>query len=385
MAPTLYHLFHKLFGVEWSGLKFVNSFGFFVAIAFLTASHFFTREMKRKEADGLLKSTKKKTIVGEKASPIELAISGIIGFVLGFKLLYVFVNYEEVVASPPEFILSTKGNIIGGLVLGGVFAYMKYREKEKKRLPEPKTMEVEVHPYEHVGNMTLVAAVFGILGAKIFAILEDPSSFTSLFDNFFSGLTMYGGLIVGGGAVIYYMHRNKLNILPSMDACAPALILAYGVGRIGCQIAGDGDWGIENLNPQPEWMAFLPEWFWAYDYPNNVNGAGGMVIENCAYSSDYCYKLANPVYPTPLYEVIMSFIIFGILWVIRKRLQVAGMLFSIYLIFNGIERFFIEKIRVNETYEGLGGLTQAEIISMLLVLLGTGGLIWLWKRKKSTA
>ena len=94
-------------------------------------------------------------------------------------------------------------------------------------------------------------------------------------------------------------------------------------------------------------------------------------------------ELANPVWPTAFYEVIMSLAIFGILWAMRKRIKVPGTLFFIYLAFNGVERFFIEKIRINTEYNILGGITQAEIISFCLVLTGIIGTTYLYKNKKS--
>ena len=144
-------------------------------------------------------------------------------------------------------------------------------------------------------------------------------------------------------------------------------MLAYGIGRIGCQMSGDGDWGITNLSPKPGWLSFFPDWVWSYDFPNNVINAG-VYIEGC--TGRFCSVLPQPVWPTALYEVIMCLILFVILWVIRKKIKISGLLFCFYLIMNGIERFFIEKIRVNTEYNILGGITQAEIISFLLILSG---------------
>ena len=96
--------------------------------------------------------------------------------------------------------------------------------------------------------------------------------------------------------------------------------------------------------------------------------------------------LANPVWPTPFYESIMCIVLFFVLWSMRKKIKTPGVLFSIYLIFNGIERFFIEKIRVNTEYPILGGITQAEIISTILFLLGIAGVFYFKKleQKKQT-
>ena len=111
--------------------------------------------------------------------------------------------------------------------------------------------------------------------------------------------------------------------------------------------------------------SFLPEWAVAYAYPHNVNSIG-MEMTGCedTFWGDHCAALPLPVFPTPLYEVIVCGLFSALLWAIRKRLRVPGMLFAVYLLLNGFERFWIEKIRVNEPF--LGSITQAEVISGLL-------------------
>jgi phosphatidylglycerol:prolipoprotein diacylglycerol transferase len=107
-------------------------------------------------------------------------------------------------------------------------------------------------------------------------------------------------------------------------------------------------------------------------------------MEDCGaqFWQPYCYQLANPVWPTAFYEVVMCLLIFSFLWAIRKQIRVPGILFCIYLGLNGIERFFIEKIRINTEYNILGGITQAEIISFCLVLIGLLGCIILYRNNK---
>ena len=161
--------------------------------------------------------------------------------------------------------------------------------------------------------------------------------------------------------------KYKINVLHLMDSAAPALMLAYGIGRIGCQMSGDGDWGIVNLAPKPDWLSFFPDWVWSYNFPNNVINAG-VYIEGC--TGKFCSVLPQAVWPTALYEVVMCIALFFVLWLIRRKIKLAGMLFAIYLIMNGIERFFIEKIRVNTEYNIFGGITQAEIISFCLIITG---------------
>ena len=366
MYPTITDLIQDLFGI-YIPLP-IQSFGFFVALSFLLGAYAFAQELKRKEEQGLLKAFIEKEIVGEAAKIPELLISAFSGFILGYKLIYAFLNYSDFVANPQGIILSLEGSLVGGVLSLIGFTYLKYREKEKLKLSTPEEREETVHPHQLIGNIVMISFIAGILGAKIFhnlenidELLEDPIG--ALLS--FSGLTFYGGLICGAGAVLYYTKSKNLSILHTIDAAAPGLMLSYGIGRIGCQVAGDGDWGIMNTMPQPGWLSFLPEWAWAYDYPNNVLGV----------------ELMNKVFPTPLYESILCIGLFGLLWAIRKKINIPGVLFSIYLVLNGVERFFIEKIRVNEVYEIASYyITQAEIISVCMVLLGGAGLYFFRKR-----
>lgn len=425
MYPNLYYFFYDVFGIEIGFLKAVQSFGFFVAIAFILAAYFFSKELKRKEEKGLVHPTKEKVKKGEPATLAEMVVSGFIGFVLGYKLLYIALNFNAFTENTQAFILSTEGNWLGGLIGAGIGAWLKYRERKKEQLPQPKVVEETVHPYQLVGNMTLIAAVAGLLGAKIFHNLENWDSFVEdpvgqLLS--FSGLTMYGGLICGGAAVIWYARKKKIAIPHLIDACAPALMLAYGVGRLGCQVAGDGDWGIPNSAyitdrqgtlvaaappdfanavqehsdyfytnfktvaadsvphlyvPAPSW---LPQWSVAMNYYHNVNKEG-MGIAGCEWG-EYCTALPTAVFPTPLYEVVMCISLFFALWALRSRIRVPGMLFSVYLVFNGVERFLIEQIRVNTTLFMIGDyrVTQAMFIALILLLLGVMG-IWYFKKR----
>jgi prolipoprotein diacylglyceryltransferase len=290
---------------------------------------------------------------------------------VGYKLLYAGLNYSDFVNNPQGIILSSEGYFIGGLIGTFINAYMKYREVKKEELDKPKTITETVHPYQLVGNITMIAAISGIIGAKLFHNLENMDDFMAdpigqLLS--FSGLTFYGGLICGAVAVIYYTKKYGINYKIISDAAAPGLMLAYGIGRMGCHFSGDGDWGITNLAPKPEWMSFLPDWTWAYTYPNNVINAG-VPIEGCV--GNYCNELLYPVFPTPIYEIAMALALFGLLWAMRKRINIAGMLFGIYMIVNGLERFFIEKIRVNTKYIIFEKeITQAELISFALIITG---------------
>ncbi|MFA6923381.1 MAG: prolipoprotein diacylglyceryl transferase family protein [Bacteroidales bacterium] len=387
MYPTLSDLLKDLFGINIP--LPIQTFGFFMALAFLLGAWTLVLELKRKEKSGVLSPHNIKVIKGNPATLTELLLNGVLGFVLGFKLIDIILNYQTFVNNPQHFILSGEGNFIGGLVFGGFLAYSKYRAKQKEKLKVPVEVEETIYPHDLVGNIVFLAAIFGLIGAKIFHNLENIEEFR--YDPIsamisFSGLTFYGGLICAAIAILIYARKNKIALFHLIDSAAPGLILAYGIGRIGCQLAGDGDWGIVNTLAKPHWLGFLPDWMWAFNYPHNVIDEG-IRIPDCF--SKHCFMLDHPVFPTPFYETISCILMFFILWSMRKKFLTPGVLFSVYLIFNGVERFFIERIRINPPYNIFGkGITQAEIISFSLILTGIFGIIFLkyirkTERKKS--
>lgn len=392
MYPTLHDLFLDLFGLDISFLRVVQSFGFFVAISFVLAHWTMMLELKRKEKEGLLSPTTVKIITGKPFPVSEYVSSGFLGFLLGYKLLPVLF-FGSSMEDPRSFLLSFDGNFrLGFITLAGML-YLRYREDKKQRKNPPVEVNMTVHPYQHIGNLTIVAAIAGLIGAKLFHNFENWSQFVAdpidaLLS--FSGLTFFGGLICGGAAVLWYANKKGIKVFHMLDVGGPAMMLAYASGRIGCHISGDGDWGIVNTAPKPSWLSFAPDWFWAYNYPNNVNRDCNPYTEdapeylanvNCNF--DETPYLVADVFPTPMYETIAGIILFFILWSLRKRIRIPGFLFGIYMIFAGMERFFIEKIRVNTLMDFMGmQVTQAEIISSGMMLGGALLMYYTYSRHK---
>lgn len=403
----------------------IFSFGFFVAIAFLVAAWLLSKELARKEQEGLLHPIPEKQVVGLPPKPAEIILNAAIGFVLGFKVGAIIADYATFSANPQAFVFSAEGSWLGGIMGLVLLGWLKYQERKKQQLPRPEERTVQVYPHQRVGDIVVIAAVTGILGAKIFSNFEEPGGWQQFWQdpmgNFFSGLTIYGGLLLGAASVIWFASRKKISVLHLGDAVAPALILAYGIGRIGCQVAGDGDWGIYNTaymtmedagiqhaepgnfdsvvamypryfdysfkgmeevpHGQFKGPDFLPRFLFAQNYAHNVNG-DGLPIPGC--EGPFCAVLPVPVFPTPLYEILMSLAIFGVLWVLRRRMRFAGGLFALYIFFNGLERFWIEKIRVNNVLEFAGiRATQAEFISVVFMLFGLAFMAFLWQRSRN--
>lgn len=231
-------------------------------------------------------------------------------------------------------------------------------------------------PGELVGPITVMAVIFGIAGAKVFHILENLDAFFAdpagmIFSS--GGLTFYGGFIFAGIAIAWYLKKKDVSVGAFADAIAPNLMLAYGIGRIGCYLAGDGDWGIcSALANKPAW---IPAFLWSETFPRSILGANAMVIENCP-------PWADGVYPTMLYEFAMAAALFGILWAFRRHSFLNGWLFGLYLVFSGIERFLIEQIRVNVEMTIFGiTMTQAMLISALTVIAGVILLTFLTRKR----
>lgn len=385
MYPRLSDLINDLTGINI--LLPVQTYGFFVALAFVFAGTVVYFELNRKEREKIISPREKRRLIGKPASVRDIIINGIIGFILGYKLTAIFMDYRGFAMNPQDFIFSSDGNVPGGIILACIAAFLTWYGKHKKALPSPAEITEIIHPRQLTGNIILVAAIFGIIGAKLFDVFEhldelfrDPLK--TLFS--FSGLTFYGGLITAAFAVGIYAERNKIPWPVIADVVAPSLILAYGIGRIGCQLSGDGCWGVENTLPKPEWLFFLPDWAWAFDYPNNVINEG-IRIPGC--EGPNCHVLGKPVFPTPLYETTIALLFFLVLWSVRKKIKIHGVLFSIYLILNGTERILIEQLRVNIRYNFIGmQVTQAEIIATGLILAGIAGLFYFRARnKKQTA
>jgi len=368
MYPNLYYLIDDFFGVKLNGLRLVNSFGFFVAIAFVASGFVLYSELKRKESLGEFTPTEESIIIGAPASLSELLTSFFFGFLFGYKIIGAF-TIADALNNTQAFILSLQGNMGAGILVGAILAYLKWKEKDKEKLAKPETRKLLLWPHDRVGDIVLQAALWGFLGAKIFHNLENLDELMldpwgSLIS--FSGLTFYGGLILATIAIIVFIRKYNMRVIHFADAMAPTMLFAYAAGRIGCHISGDGDWGIVNSAPNP--FAWLPDWMWSYQYPHNVVNAG-VSIPGCV--GNYCNQLPEGVYPTTFYEVIIMFILFLIVWMFRKRITQPGIITGIYFIFAGGERFFIEKIRVNNKYTFLPFQpTQAELISVILIILG---------------
>jgi len=329
-----------------------NPFGAFLLLAFAAAYLSFRLEYRRKEAEGIIFP-----FTGP-ARMVHPIFWGLLGFVVGAKFVYWWLHRHVYIGSAQDFIFSFRGNGVAGLLTGLVIWFIAKRQK-----PQKATVNENMHPYELMDYLLLYCGLIGFAGAILFAKLEDIYAHGLTFT--FTGLNYYGGLVAGALTYLYINKRYGIRPAIAADIGSCGMMLAYAVGRMGCHIAGDGDWGIVNDLPKPTWV---PQWLWASRYPHN-SVHQGIYIPGC--TGNNCTILPEPVYPTPLYEALICLFLFFWLWKLRRHIKRSGILFAYFAILNGAERFAIEFIRVNPRYViGYWNVSQAQVIALGWMLTG---------------
>jgi phosphatidylglycerol---prolipoprotein diacylglyceryl transferase len=224
-------------------------------------------------------------------------------------------------------------------------------------------------------NITIVALIFGIAGAKVLYLIENWNSFVRApVDMTFSagGLTWYGGFFLGIVAVMLYVRSKKISMLTVLDGLGVALVLAYGVARLGCHFSGDGDYGFPTDLP------------WGTNYSHGTyppSRAFAIFPEITSQFPNGIVPNDIPCHPTPVYEMILGIFGFILMWtVFRKRNYPPGMLFAIYLIMAGLFRFGVEFLRLNPRLAF--GLSEAQLISVVLFAVGVA---WIIRLKSKSA
>jgi phosphatidylglycerol:prolipoprotein diacylglycerol transferase len=197
-------------------------------------------------------------------------------------------------------------------------------------------------PPDWAYEMVLAALVGGLLGGRLYWLIQNPSRFEDLSVVFGgSGLIWFGGALGGAAGVLLWAYRKGMFNLLLLDLCSPALAMGYAVGRVGCQISGDGDYGTQTDLP------------WGMAYPDGV------------------LPTNDVVHPTPIYETLAMGLAALALWRARDAFR-PGVLFGFYLVFAGTERLLVEFVRRNDVV--VGGLTEAQLFSLVMLL---AGLTWI--------
>jgi phosphatidylglycerol:prolipoprotein diacylglycerol transferase len=209
-------------------------------------------------------------------------------------------------------------------------------------------------------GMVAVAVVIGIVGAKLWHVLDSPDEFhylgwRMLWDT--DGFAWFGGMSFGIAALVFQGWREKIGGLLTLDLAAPAAAIGYGMGRIGCFLSGDGCYGIPIQPVHIFSYTFHP---WGMAFPHGVE------------------PIFVPVYPTPLYELTANLLIGGWLWWRLGKPHRTGAILGQYLVLAGIARFLVEFIRRNPKI--LWGMSNAQVAAAGSVIAGFIVLAWVARR-----
>jgi phosphatidylglycerol---prolipoprotein diacylglyceryl transferase len=206
-------------------------------------------------------------------------------------------------------------------------------------------------------TMITIAGLLGIAGAKLYHLLESPTEFfADPFGLFFTryGFAWFGGFVGGFGSMVYLGWRARLPMREFLDACSPAAAFGYAIGRIGCFLSGDGDYGKPTSLP------------WGMSFPDGV------------------VPTLQRVHPAPLYEFVVWCLIGALLWKIGTKngrsIKTYGIIFACYLFLTGIARFLVEIIRINPPW--ILGMSNAQVVSLISVLAGIF-LFFIFRKKKA--
>jgi phosphatidylglycerol---prolipoprotein diacylglyceryl transferase len=227
---------------------------------------------------------------------------------------------------------------------------------------------------EYSSSIVIAAAVAGLVGSRVYAILDDLPTYLAdpksmIFSG--SGFVFYGGMIGGllGAYLVSRWYRIGLGV--TMDMCGPALAIGQAIGRIGCQLSGDGDWGLPSTLP------------WAMSYPKAIVGWNSDTVLKL----DEHYHLVSGyfpgvrVHPAPIYETILYVGVFIILWSMRKTSYPAGRIMYWYLLLGGAARFIVEFWRINPRVFYM--LSEAQLIALAMMVIG--GVALILTREKAPA
>ena len=240
----------------------------------------------------------------------------------------------------PTFgLMVATGLLVAAYVLQADFDRRRENFLERGYLPETK----QPRPHDEGFLIIGIAGISGLIGARLYHVLESPRDLVAdpsmLYSRF--GFAWFGGFIGGFIALFFLARHYRIPVLQFMDLCSPAAAVGYAIGRIGCLLSGDGDYGVPTKLP------------WGMSFPNGV------------------VPTTERVHPTPFYEFLIWMLIAVVLWQMGKNAlngEAVGKVFSYYLILTGIARFLIEFIRINP--RSFFGMSNAQTASLVSILLG---------------
>jgi len=230
------------------------------------------------------------------------------------------------------------------------------------------------HDADKAWDLLFWAVIGGIVGARIYYVLLNyPRLAADPVGMIFSrgGMVWYGGFLLAGALVIRRIHTTGLPMGRTLDAAAPAMALAYGVGRLGCFLVGD-DYG----RPTDSWVGIAFPDGKPPSTASSISTQFGITVDPAMVEK---YGEVLPVHPTQLYETGISTVIFFVLWSLRGHRSRPGWLFGLWLALAGAERFLVEFFRAKDD-RFFGFLTLAQVIS---VILAGVGVVWMMKLRRA--
>lgn len=316
----------------------IYGYGLMLATGFIIASALLSAEMKRK------------AINTDVTEPFVFAMKRLYVFLVASLVLTYMFQYSFSSLFEFAFKSTLQVAVTGVIVAAGVFLFRKHAKES----------------FDLANAVTLLALTFGVVGSKVLYVLEHLREFSLRpFESAFSpgGLTFYGGFLLATLAIYLTARRARIPFLAIADAASPGLIIGYGIARIGCHLAGDGDYGFPTSLP------------WGTDYSKGTFPPSEAFREFPEITSQFPGGVVpdtTPCHPTPVYELLLCALIFAFLWRMRTTTKINGKLFMMYLTLAGLERFTIEFMRLNPRLAL--GLSEAQLIAILLV--GAG--LWGW-------
>jgi len=328
----------------------IYSYGLMLATGFMVGSYFLTQELRRRK---LNRNVTRSFFVVMRWLVIALIALIIISALVEFGS-DIFSVLAALAGKNPVFLL-----IIAAFV--AVSAYIFTQAKN----PRPQT-EVDLST-----AVVLISLVYGVFGTKILFLFENMESFLQRpFDMLIStsGLSFFGGPVLVVIVLALMLRREDLRFFAVADSAAPSLLLAYGIGRLGCHFAGDGCYGFPTSLP------------WGTDYSSGVVPPSQALRRFPEIAGQFPDGIPDttPLHPTPVYEFLACALLFLVLWRFRKSIRIEGRIFMLYLVFAGLERFAVEFLRLNPRV--LFGLSGFQIFAFLMILAGLVGWYLLGKR-----
>jgi phosphatidylglycerol:prolipoprotein diacylglycerol transferase len=228
----------------------------------------------------------------------------------------------------------------------------------------------------YASSVVVWAAIVGLAGSRILDIFNNLPTYLAhprsmIFSG--SGFVWYGGMIGGIVAVYFVARYYRIPFLLTADMCAPALAIGQALGRIGCLVSGDGDWGLPSTLP------------WAMSFPHAIVGWNSQTVLKLGAHHELVsgYFPGVRVHPTPIYEAVLYTGVFALIWYLRNKGFASGRMLYLYLMLAGASRFLVEFWRINPRVAL--GLSEAQWIAIPMMIIGATAWVLSGEKREAEA